>query len=83
MCLWPNINDLPEVKPLWKVPVSYQDGYNAGFKDGRAEQARLLQKCHDIFAEHSCNIHPIQMQALVDIMTEIEAALDAVKPEGK
>jgi hypothetical protein len=30
MSLWPNIDQLPDEKPLWKIPLSYIDGYNSG-----------------------------------------------------
>jgi len=45
MCLWPNIDDLPEVKPLWKIPVSYQNGYDAGYNAAIDEAVETVDKC--------------------------------------
>jgi hypothetical protein len=40
MCLWPNIKDLPDVKPLWETLLSYSDGYGDGFAAGAAAQSK-------------------------------------------
>jgi hypothetical protein len=48
MSLWPNIDQLPDEKPLWKIPLSYIDGYNSGCiaqaKADREAVRKLLPK---------------------------------------
>jgi hypothetical protein len=40
MSLWPNIDQLPDEKPLWKIPLSYIDGYKErGIMDALANLA--------------------------------------------